>query len=212
MVSLAFAFVISELIIRNLVRFPDYGVEYFSVMRAIEAVDRSDVVVLVLAADEEISEQEVKIASYARRKMKEIIVVFNKWDLVEKNSKTTGKYIGELYRKMPFLQFAPVLFISAKTGQRINRIMETVVEIEQESEKRIPTSELNRFLQTVVEKHPPTHRSGKEIKIYYVTQAGVKPPTFVFFCKRPATYIPISRFTSFSDKLKHPFAPQSSPP
>ena len=161
----------------------DYGVEYFSVMRAIEAVDRSDVVVLVLAADEEISEQEVKIASYARRKMKEIIVVFNKWDLVEKNSKTTGKYIGELYRKMPFLQFAPVLFISAKTGQRINRIMETVVEIEQESEKRIPTSELNRFLQTVVEKHPPTHRSGKEIKIYYVTQAGVKPPTFVFFVK-----------------------------
>jgi GTP-binding protein len=70
--------------------------------------------------------------------MKEIIVVFNKWDLVEKDSKTTGKYIVELYRKMPFLQFAPVLFISAKTGQRINRIMETVVEIEQESEKRIP--------------------------------------------------------------------------
>ncbi|MDD3632279.1 MAG: ribosome biogenesis GTPase Der [Candidatus Cloacimonadaceae bacterium] len=164
----------------------NYGVEYFSVMRAIEAVDRSDVVVLVLAADEEISEQEVKIASYARRKMKEIIVVFNKWDLVEKDSKTTGKYVAELYRKMPFLQFAPVLFISAKTGQRINKIMETVVKIEQESEKRIPTSELNRFIETVVDKHPPTHRSGKEVKIYYATQAGVKPPTFVFFCKRPA--------------------------
>ena len=144
----------------------DYGVEYFSVMRAIEAVDRSDVVVLVLAADEEISEQEVKIASYARRKMKEIIVVFNKWDLVEKDNKTTGKCVAELFRKMPFLQFAPVLFISAKTGQRINRIMETVVKIEQESEKRIPTSELNRFIETVVEKYPPTHRSGKEVKIY----------------------------------------------
>ncbi|MCB5247121.1 MAG: ribosome biogenesis GTPase Der, partial [Candidatus Cloacimonetes bacterium] len=100
-----------------------YGVEYYSVMRTIEAVDRCDVVVLVLAANEDISEQDVKIASYAKRRMKEILVVFNKWDLVEKDNKTTGKFIADLHEDMPFLQYAPVQFISAKTGQRINRLM-----------------------------------------------------------------------------------------
>lgn len=164
----------------------NYGVEYYSVMRTIEAVDRSDVVVLVLTSDEEISEQDVKIASYARRKMKEILVVFNKWDLVEKDNKTTGTFIANLHEKMPFLQYAPVQFISAKTGQRINRIMELVLKIEEESEKRISTSELNRFMETVVEHRPPTHSTGKHVRIFYVTQAAVKPPTFVFFCNQPA--------------------------
>jgi len=155
-------------------------------MRTIEAVDRCDVVVLVLTADEPISDQDVKIASYAKRRMKEILVVFNKWDLVEKDSKTTGKFIADLHEMMPFLQFAPVQFISAKTGQRINRIMETVVKIEEESEKRISTSELNRFMETVVQHRPPTHSTGRHVKIYYLTQAAVKPPTFVFFCNQPS--------------------------
>ncbi|MDD4223685.1 MAG: ribosome biogenesis GTPase Der [Candidatus Cloacimonetes bacterium] len=163
-----------------------YGVEYYSVMRTIEAVDRCDVVVLVLAANEDISEQDVKIASYAKRRMKEILVVFNKWDLVEKDNKTTGKFIADLHEDMPFLQYAPVQFISAKTGQRINRLMETVVKIEEESKKRISTSELNRFMETVVEHRPPTHSTGKHVKIFYLTQAAVKPPTFVFFCNQPA--------------------------
>jgi len=112
--------------------------------------------------------------------------VINKWDLVEKDSKTTGKFIADLHEMMPFLQFAPVQFISAKTGQRINRIMETVVKIEEESEKRISTSELNRFMETVVQHRPPTHSTGRHVKIYYLTQAAVKPPTFVFFCNQPS--------------------------
>lgn len=163
----------------------NYGVEYFSVMRTIEAVDRADIVILVLAADEEISMQDLKIASYAQRKMKEILVVYNKWDLVEKDSGTTGKFIQELHYQMPFLQFAPVIFISAKTHQRIHRLMESVVQIEAESKKRIPTSELNRFMETVIAHRPPTHPSGKHIKIFYLTQAAVKPPTFIFFCNAP---------------------------
>lgn len=163
-----------------------YGVEYYSVMRTIEAVDRCDVVVLVLASDEEISAQDVKIASYAKRKMKEILVVFNKWDLVEKDTHSTGKFIADLHEQMPFLQFAPVQFISAKSGQRINRIMETVVKIEEESQKRISTSDLNKFMEKVVEHRPPTHSTGRHVKIFYITQAAVKPPTFVFFCNQPA--------------------------
>lgn len=163
-----------------------YGVEYYSTMRTIEAVDRSDVVILVLTADEEISAQDVKIASYARRKMKEIMVVFNKWDLIEKETGTTNKFVAELHDQMPFLQFAPVLFISAKSGQRIHRVMEQVVSIEEESRKRISTSELNRFMETVVNHRPPTHDTGKHIRIFYITQAAVKPPTFIFFCNQPA--------------------------
>jgi GTP-binding protein len=163
-----------------------YGVEYFSTMRTIEAVDRCDIVVLVLTSDEEISTQDLKIASYAQRKMKEILIVYNKWDLVEKDSATTGKYITELHYQMPFLQYAPVIFISAKTSQRIHRLMEMVVQIEDESQKRIPTSELNRFMETVIARRPPTHPSGKHVRIYYITQAAVKPPIFVFFCNTPA--------------------------
>lgn len=163
-----------------------YGVEYFSVMRTIEAVDRCDIVVLVLAANEEISAQDLKIASYAKRKMKEILIVYNKWDLVEKETGTTGTFIKELHYQMPFLQFAPVIFISAKTHQRIHRLMETVVKIEEESEKRIPTSEINRFMDTVIARRPPTHPTGRHVKIFYITQAAVKPPTFIFFCNTPA--------------------------
>jgi GTP-binding protein len=93
--------------------------------------------------------------------------------------------VKELHYQMPFVQFAPVIFISAKTSQRIHRIMEAVVKIEEESEKRIGTSELNRFMETVVELRPPTHPSGKHVRIYYLTQAAVKPPTFIFFCNTP---------------------------
>ncbi|MGC9362498.1 MAG: ribosome biogenesis GTPase Der, partial [Candidatus Syntrophosphaera sp.] len=108
------------------------------------------------------------------------------WDLVDRETGTTGKYIAELHRKMPFLQFAPVQFISAKTSQRIHRIMETVVRIEEESEKRVSTSELNKFMERVVEHRPPTHKTGKLVRIFYITQAAIKPPTFVFFCNKPA--------------------------
>jgi len=164
----------------------NYGVEYFSTLRTIEAIDRCDIVVLVLTADEELSVQDIKIASYAKRKMKEIMVVYNKWDLIEKETNTINKYLKELYYQMPFLQFAPVLFISAKTTQRIHRIMETVAKIEEESEKRISTAELNRFMEKVIMHRPPTHPSGRHIKIYYITQAAVKPPTFIFFCNTPS--------------------------
>ncbi len=109
----------------------NYGVEYFSTLRTIEAIDRCDIVVLVLTADEELSVQDIKIASYAKRKMKEIMVVYNKWDLIEKETNTINKYLKELHFQMPFLQFAPVLFVLQKQLKRIHRIMETVAKIEE---------------------------------------------------------------------------------
>lgn len=164
----------------------EYGVEYFSSMRTIEAVDRCDIVVLVLTSEEDISTQDLKIASYAHRKLKDVLIVYNKWDLIEKDSGSTGRYIKELQYQMPFLSHAPVIFISAKTSQRIHRLMENVVQIEAESKKRITTSELNRFMETVVARRPPTHPTGKHIRIFYITQADIKPPVFVFFCNNPA--------------------------
>jgi len=164
----------------------NYGVEYFSVMRAIDAIDRADIIIVVLAADENVADQDLKIASYAKRKMKEVIIVYNKWDLPEKDNSSTGKFITELHDEMPFLQYAPVLFVSAKTGQRITKLMDTVKLVEEESSKRIGTSDLNKFMESVIEHRPPTHPSGKHVRIYYITQAAVNPPTFVFFCNTPS--------------------------
>ena len=162
-----------------------YGVEYFSTMRTIEAVDRSDIVILVLAADEPISTQDLRIASYAQRKTKDLLIVYNKWDLVEKDTGTTGEFIKDLHEAMSFVQYAPVIFISAKTHQRIHKLMESVAQIEEESKKRIPTSELNRFMETVIARRPPTHPTGKHVKIFYITQVAVQPPIFIFFCNAP---------------------------
>ena len=164
----------------------NYGVEYFSVMRAIDAIDRADIIVVVLAADENVADQDLKIASYAKRKNKDIVIVYNKWDLPEKDNSSTGKFIAELHRQMPFLQYAPVLFTSAKTGQRVAKLMEVVQLVEDESSKRIGTSDLNKFMEMVIEKRPPTHPSGKHVRIYYLTQVSVNPPTFVFFCNTPS--------------------------
>jgi len=164
----------------------NYGVEYFSVMRTIDAIDRCDIAVIVLAADEKVAEQDLKIAAYAKRKMKEVIIVYNKWDLPKKDNSTTGKFITSLHEEMPFLQYAPVLFVSAKTGQRVVKLMETVKLVVEESHKRIGTSDLNRFMETVVEHRPPTHPSGRHVRIFYITQAAVNPPTFIFFCNQPS--------------------------
>ncbi len=162
-----------------------YGVEYFSNMRTIESINRADVVLLVLDATEEISNQDQKIASYAARNYKEMIILVNKWDLIKKDNSIVNEFVTKIKRILPFTQFAPIVFISALTGQRVRKIMEIILEVEAESKKRIPTSELNRFLEKTTAKFPPTHSSGKHTRIFYCTQAKVHPPTFIFFCNDP---------------------------
>jgi GTP-binding protein len=151
-------------------------------MRTIDAIDRADLVILIISADEEISNQEQRIASYVRRRFKDLIVVVNKWDLPEKDNSTLGQFVNKIKEELSFIDYAPILFVSAKTGQRISKIMEKVVEVTEESNKRIPTAQLNEFLEKIVYKHQPSHKTGKRIKIFYLTQAGVHPPTFIFFC------------------------------
>lgn len=160
----------------------DYGVEYFSSLRTIESIQRSDIVLLMLDAFDDISNQDKKIASYAVRNFKDIIIVFNKWDLLEKDNSTTGIYVNKVIDELPFLQYAPILFVSALTGQRVHSILDHIIRIEEESNKRIPTSVLNNFLEKVIRKYPPAHSSGKHTKIFFCTQVKSHPPTFVFFC------------------------------
>ena len=162
-----------------------YGVEYFSSMRTIESINRADVVLIVMDATSEISTQDQKIVSYAARNFKDIIILFNKWDLINKTISTVGEYIKNIRSELKFVEFAPVVFISALTGQRVSKILDLILKVEEESRKRIPTSELNRFLEKAVGKFPPTHSSGKHTKIYFCTQVKTHPPTFVFFCNDP---------------------------
>lgn len=162
-----------------------YGIEYFSTMRAIESIDRCDVVLLVIDATQKISSQDQKIASYATRNFKDIIVLINKWDLIEKDNKTTKDFSNELSRELPFVEYAPKMFISALSGQRVHKVLDMIMTVYDESKKRITTSELNRFLEKAVQKFPPSHSSGKHAKIYFCTQVKSHPPTFVFFCNNP---------------------------
>ncbi|MDP8269379.1 MAG: ribosome biogenesis GTPase Der [Candidatus Tenebribacter davisii] len=159
-----------------------YGVEYFSTMRTIESINRADIVLLLLDANDVISTQDQRIASYAARNYKELIIIYNKWDLIEKDNSTFGQYVEKLRSEMKFVEFAPVIFVSALTGQRTQRIFDLLLEVDEESKKRIPTSQLNKFLQRVTAKFPPAHSSGKHSMIYYCSQVKTKPPTFIFFC------------------------------
>lgn len=163
-----------------------YGVEYFSSMRTIESINRAQVVLLIIDATEVVSTQDQKIASYAHRNFKDIVIVINKWDLIEKDNSSVGKFISDLNRELPFLQYAPKIFVSALTGQRIRQILDIIMEVEAESRKRIPTAELNKFLSRATGHFAPSHSSGKHSKIYYCTQVKSAPPTFVFFCNNPA--------------------------
>jgi GTP-binding protein len=162
-----------------------YGVEYFSTMRTIESVNRADVVLLILDASQEISNQDQKIVSYAARNFKDIIIVYNKWDLIEKDNATTGEYVKKIKAQLKFVEYAPIVFISALTGQRVRKILDLILHVYEESQKRISTGELNKFLEKALARFAPAHSSGKHTKIYYCTQVKSHPPTFVFFCNDP---------------------------
>ncbi|MCD4818245.1 MAG: ribosome biogenesis GTPase Der [Candidatus Cloacimonetes bacterium] len=162
-----------------------YGVEYFSTMRTIESIDRSNIVLLILDATENISTQDQKIASYAARKFKDIMILINKWDLIKKDNSSVGGFIKDVKEQLKFVDYAPVIFLSALTGQRVQSILKKIIEVNEESQKRIPTSQLNKFLDKTTAFFPPSHSSGKHSKIFYCTQVRTHPPTFVYFCNDP---------------------------
>jgi GTPase len=163
----------------------EQGIEHFSVLRSMRAIDRCDVVLMVIDSTEGFTAQDLHIAGYVEEQKKGIVIVVNKWDLVEKDSSTMDLYRDEAKRQLDFLPYAPLVFISAKFGQRVPNVLEMALLVETERRKRISTSSINKLLRDSVAKHPPSSKPGKWLKFYYATQADVSPPTFVFFCNDP---------------------------
>ena len=163
----------------------EQGIEQFSVIRSMRAIERSDVVLLVIDATEDFTAQDLHIAGYIEEQKKGIVVVVNKWDLVEKDTHTMDDYRAKARRQLDFMPYAPLVFVSAKFGQRVQNVLEMALEVVTERQRRIPTAGLNKVLRDAVAAHPPPTKPGKWLKFYYATQADISPPTFVFFCNDP---------------------------
>ena len=157
------------------------NLEKYSVMRSLLAVERADVCLVMIDANEGVTEQDAKIAGEAHEAGKGIIIVVNKWDEYEKENGTLEKYKKEVYSKLSYLSYAPILFISAKTGQRVNKLFELINSVASQNSFRVSTSVLNQVLnEAIAIVQPPTDK-GKRLRIFYMTQASTKPPTFVVF-------------------------------
>ena len=155
--------------------------EKYSVMRSLLAVERADVCLLMIDANEGVTEQDTKIAGEAHETGKGIIIVVNKWDEYEKDNGTVEKYKKQVYDKLSYLSYAPILFISAKTGQRVNKLFELINSVASQNAMRVSTSVLNQVLnEAIAIVQPPTDK-GRRLRVFYMTQASTKPPTFVVF-------------------------------
>lgn len=157
-------------------------IERFSVLRAHMAVERADVCLIMIDAAEGITEQDEHIAGIAHEAGKASIVVVNKWDLIEKDNKTTGNYTRDITNALSYMTYAPLMFISAATGQRVGQIYEQIRYVYDQAKTRISTGMLNDLLNDATTKHEPPSDKGRRLKIYYMTQVSVAPPTFVIFC------------------------------
>lgn len=162
----------------------DDRIEKYSVMRAQMAVERAQVCVIMIDGTEGFTEQDSKVAGIALEQGKACIIVVNKWDIVEKNGETMDKYRKKLMQDFSFMTFAPIIFISAKTGQRIDRLFELIKYVNAQNSMRISTGMLNDVLAEATARTQPPTDKGKRLKIYYMTQASTRPPTFVCFCNR----------------------------
>lgn len=157
------------------------GVEKHSVLRTLKAINRSDVCLLLIDAQDKVTDQDQHIAGYILEETKSAVIVVNKWDAVEKDTHTMVEYTRSVRAALGFMDYVPVVFISALTGQRVRQVLEMALEVFAERRVRLSTGDLNRLLQDAVAHHPPKNRSGRQLRFYYATQAEVDPPTFIFF-------------------------------
>lgn len=185
-------------------------VERYSVVRALRAVDRADVVLMVIDAEEGVTEQDKKIAGYAHEAGRGCVIVVNKWDLVEKDSKTSLRYTEAIRSELAFLQYAPVVYLSALTKQRVPRVTELVKYVAEQHNMRVKTSVLNQVLEDAVAINPPPTGHGKRLRIYFATQADVQPPTFVFFVN-DAELMHFSYLRFLENRLRESFGFEGTP-
>ena len=155
--------------------------ERYSIIRTVTAVDRADVVLVVIDATEGVTEQDAKIAGIAHDRGKGIVIVVNKWDAIEKDDKTIYKYKNEIRSTLSYMPYAEIMFVSAQTGQRLPKLFEMIDMVLENQTQRVQTGVLNEIMSEAVALQQPPSDKGKRLKLYYITQVSVKPPTFVIF-------------------------------
>lgn len=160
-------------------------IEKYSIMEALRTIDRCDVALLLLDPREGVTDQDARIGGFIHEKGKGCILLVNKWDIIEKDSNTASEFRRRIYGDLKYLFYAPILFISALTGQRVTKVLDMIDHVAEQTKKRIPTSQLNRSLEEWIAKNPPPSYQTRTIKLNYITQVKVKPPTFILFTNFP---------------------------
>ncbi len=188
----------------------DPGVEKYSVLRAIKALQRADVALLLLDAEEGITAQDTHIAGMLIEESAGVIILVNKWDALVKDTHTMPEYEAKLRHELNFLPYAPLLFISANTGQRVNKILSQALEVNEARHQRVPTAALNKMMREAVTRHPPPSKGGRRVKFFYATQPSVAPPLFVFFVNKPE-WVNFSYRRYLENRLREDFPFPGSP-
>ncbi len=160
----------------------DESLEHFSVLRSIAAIRRCDVALLLINAEDGVTEQDTKIAGLIHEEGKAVVIIVNKWDLIEKDNATTGEFTEKVQTALSYMTYAPILFLSAKTGQRVEKLFEQINYVNMQSKMRVSTGMLNDVLADAVARVQPPSDKGRRLKIYYMTESETAPPTFVIFC------------------------------
>ena len=189
----------------------DEPVERYSVIRSLRAIDRADVVLMLIDAPVGVTEQDKKIAGYAHDSGKGCVIVVNKWDIFpNKHDRSTNRFTDDLRERLGFLQYAPVVYVSALTGQRVDRVTELVKFVAEQQSMRIQTSVLNELIRDAVAVNPPPSKKGKSAKIFFVTQADIRPPRFILFVNEPEL-VHFSYLRFIENRLRESFGFEGTP-
>lgn len=181
-------------------------IEKYSILRTVSAIDRAEICVFLIDASEGLTEQDAKVVGYAHNESKGIIVAVNKWDLVDKDGSTMKKFSDEIREKLKFIDYAPIIFISAKTGQRVNELIDLIIEIDQAYEHKMSTGALNDIISNAVMMNQPPTDKGKRLKILYATQSGIRPPVFTIFVNdKELTHFSYTRYLENQIRNVYPF-------
>ncbi len=184
----------------------EQGVEKYSVLRAMRAIERADVALLLIDAEEGITAQDAHIAGFILEEKKSCVVIVNKWDVIEKDNYTMTAYTEQIRKNLNFMDYVPLLFISAKTGQRVDQVMPMALKVQEERLVRLTTSTLNRILQNALDLHTPS-RAGRVFKMYYGTQVRSDPPTFLIYCNEPKlAHFTFVRFLENKIREEYPYS------
>jgi GTP-binding protein len=186
------------------------GIERYSVIRALRAIQRADVALLLVDAVEGVTAQDAHIGGYIVEESKGVVIVVNKWDLIEKDSNTMEDYRRQIRRALKFLSYAPIVFVSAITGLRVGNALEVALRVQEARSYRVSTAHLNRLVQDALSRHSPPSKRGRRLRIYYATQVGMAPPSFVFFVNDPQL-VHFSYQRYLENRLREAFGFEGSP-